>query len=62
MNALGASDRVFHLLDSHPSIPTEGGQTLDALQGRLDFEAVSFSYPARPDVKVLEEVSSRPRP
>eukprot|EP00908_Phaeocystis_cordata_P014119 Transcript_25220.p1 GENE.Transcript_25220~~Transcript_25220.p1 ORF type:complete len:481 (+),score=210.40 Transcript_25220:992-2434(+) len=57
MNALGASDRVFHLLDSHPAIPTEGGQTLDALQGRLDFEAVSFSYPARPDVRVLDEVS-----
>ena len=36
MTALGASERVFGLLDAQPAIRTEGGIRLDQLAGRLD--------------------------
>ena len=56
MTALGASERVFGLLDAQPAIRTEGGIALDQLLGRLELEAISFSYPSRPDVRVLDNV------
>lgn len=57
MSAVGASQRVFALLDSDPSLPLHGGVVLPSLKGRLRLEAVAFRYPTRPDVEVLQDVS-----
>ena len=53
MRAVGASDRVFDLMDRLPHIPTTGGEQLSRIEGRLRFDEVSFTYPSRDDVQVL---------
>ncbi len=52
----GAAERIFELLDRVPAIPSEGGRTLPKVEGRVALEAVSFTYPARKDVPVLQGV------
>ena len=61
MQAVGASRRVFALLDAAPSMPLHGGDTIPAgrLRGSLALVGVSFAYPARPDVDVLRGMSLR---
>jgi len=54
MRAAGAAERVFEVLDRTPEIPTEGGDVLARVEGRLELDGVGFAYPARPDAKVLE--------
>jgi ABC transporter fused permease/ATP-binding protein len=63
MRAVGASQRIFELLDRHaklemgalePTPPLEPtGEMVGHVEGRLRFEGVDFAYPARPDVPVL---------
>ncbi|KAJ8683403.1 hypothetical protein QAD02_019195 [Eretmocerus hayati] len=54
--ALGASTRLFELIDRKPSIPIEGGKILDReLLGDIVFKNVSFSYPTRSDFMVLND-------
>ena len=50
---MGASVRVFELLDRHSAI-TDGSLQLDALKGEIQFDNVMFSYPSRPDTVVLK--------
>ncbi|CAH1801610.1 unnamed protein product, partial [Owenia fusiformis] len=57
MQAVGASVRIFQLLDRLPDIPTEGGSVYDCLQGDLQFNDVRFTYPSRPETEVLKGVS-----
>lgn len=54
MKARGAAGRVFELLDRLPAIPRSEGMRLDEVRGEIAFEAVSFSYPSRPDTIVLQ--------
>jgi len=51
--ATGASERVFELLDQKGTLEMEGGEPVREVTGRLRFEGVDFSYPARSDVAVL---------
>ena len=60
---VGASGRVFFLLDRIPSIPvpkdSKEKSTPDTFQptsmdGNITFENVNFAYPSRPDIKVLD--------
>jgi len=57
MSALGASERVFNLIDRVPAIPYEGGVQSKAIQGHIVFEDVHFSYPTRDDTPVLTGLS-----
>lgn len=57
MRGVSASERVFEVIDSVPSIPIEGGRVLDKVAGRLTFKDVSFTYPTREDVQVLNGIS-----
>ncbi|WPP53166.1 ABC transporter ATP-binding protein [Catalinimonas niigatensis] len=58
--AIGASDRVLDILNQQQEIdPTQyykGKKGLD-IQGRIAFNKVSFSYPTRNDIQVLNDVS-----
>jgi len=63
IEAIGASGRLFFLLDAVPSIPTPPKKDDQpkillkpkCFEGHLDFENVKFAYPARPDINVLDE-------
>ncbi|XP_019619825.1 PREDICTED: ABC transporter B family member 1-like [Branchiostoma belcheri] len=57
MQALGASERIFELLDRKAEVNVSGGKVLDGLNGGIVFKNVSFTYPSRPDSEVLKEVS-----
>ena len=63
---VGASERMFALIDAEPTIPTNGVLADKAAPrpegGRIRFENVHFSYPARKDVKVLNSVSFESSP
>ncbi len=53
MKALGASERVFELLDRETSVGGSGGASVETLEGRVSFEGVDFAYPSRTDLPVL---------
>ncbi len=52
MKALGASERVFDLLDRQATV-ADGATQLDTVRGELTFDGVDFAYPSRSDVPVL---------
>ncbi|MDZ4663532.1 MAG: ABC transporter ATP-binding protein [Bacteroidota bacterium] len=57
--ALGATDRVFELIDGTIE-DIDLGSTTDAEKtksGEIEFKNVSFNYPTRPDFVVLKDVS-----
>ena len=57
MSAIGASERIFALLDTAPGIPNKGGATAEGMRGVIELRNVSFSYPTRASVQVLSKVS-----
>jgi ABC-type multidrug transport system fused ATPase/permease subunit len=56
MRGLGSAERVFELIDRAPAMSLRGGRQLERVAGRLAYEDVRFSYPARPDQVVLHGV------
>jgi len=52
--ALGASERVFELLDRKPVV-SGGSQHPEKVAGAVTFDKISFQYPTRPDVSVLRD-------
>ncbi len=56
----GATDRLRELLDTQPE--RTDGDSAAKLTGYLAFENLSFRYPSRPDVQVLQDVSFFVRP
>jgi ABC-type multidrug transport system fused ATPase/permease subunit len=62
--ALGATHRVRDLLSETPEsleppvpTPSSNGDVKRRLRGEVVFEHVAFTYPSRPDVEVLHDVS-----
>lgn len=56
--AVGATERVFELLNEKPeSIQTENSNSIIKIKGDVQFENVQFSYPSRKEIKVLKDVS-----
>lgn len=52
--ALGASERIFELLSEQPAVDDPADPVpLPEVQGAVRFEGVSFCYPTRPEVQVL---------
>jgi ATP-binding cassette subfamily B protein len=56
VSAKGAAQRVFELLEREPKITTSGDRP-DSFVGEVKFEAVTFSYPSRPDIVILKNFS-----
>ncbi len=56
MRAIGASQRVFQLLDHRSPLEAAGGEVLQEVKGALELDGVSFRYPSRPDIEVLRGV------
>jgi len=57
MNAVGASERIFDLFDRSSIISNRGGEILTDYRGVLQLKDVTFAYPTRSDVLVLDRVS-----
>eukprot|EP00057_Strongylocentrotus_purpuratus_P013698 XP_011668172.1 PREDICTED: ABC transporter B family member 1 [Strongylocentrotus purpuratus] len=62
MKAVGASERIFMLMDRKPEIPEEGGQEIMDFTGEISLETVTFTYPSRPETKILQDVSFEVQP
>jgi ATP-binding cassette, subfamily B, bacterial len=62
--AAGAAERISELLDEKPAIvDAAGAVTLNApIKGEVTFADVSFSYPARASVNVLDHVTFTAKP
>lgn len=57
MKAIGATQRVFELIEREPAVRAKGGLHLYEVLGNVKVDNISFSYPSRADVAVLKDVS-----
>ena len=56
--AVGATERVFELLDEVPEeINSAENPVTEKITGNVSFKNVSFSYPSRPEIEVLKDVN-----
>uniref|UniRef100_A0AAR2IVC5 Bile salt export pump n=1 Tax=Pygocentrus nattereri TaxID=42514 RepID=A0AAR2IVC5_PYGNA len=55
----GAATTIFETIDREPEIDclSEAGYKLDRVKGDLEFHNVTFYYPSRPEVKILDQLS-----
>lgn len=64
LEGLGASGRIFYLLERVPAIPKppkDDGNIPnlkpESMEGSIEFQDVTFAYPSRPDIEVLNGFS-----
>ncbi|XP_072456720.1 ABC-type oligopeptide transporter ABCB9 isoform X3 [Notamacropus eugenii] len=57
MQGVGAAEKVFEFIDRQPTMVYDGSLAPDHLEGRVDFENVTFTYHTRPHTQVLQNVS-----
>ncbi|KAK5847663.1 hypothetical protein PBY51_016773 [Eleginops maclovinus] len=55
----GAATIIFETIEREPEIDclSEAGYKLDRVKGDIEFHNVTFNYPSRPDVKILDKLS-----
>lgn len=55
----GAATNIFETIDREPTIDcmSEEGYKLDKVKGEIEFHNVTFNYPSRPEVKILDNLS-----
>uniref|UniRef100_A0A8B9D242 Bile salt export pump n=1 Tax=Anser brachyrhynchus TaxID=132585 RepID=A0A8B9D242_9AVES len=55
----GAATDIFETIDKKPTIDcmSEDGYKLDKVRGEIEFHNVTFHYPSRPDVKILDNLN-----
>ncbi|XP_048472695.1 antigen peptide transporter 2-like [Rhincodon typus] len=56
-HSVGAAEKVFDYLDQKSTVPTDGNLVKETLKGHVEFQNVSFSYPTRPNIQALKNVS-----
>lgn len=54
MQGVGAAEKVFEFIDRQPTMVHDGSLAPDHLEGRVDFENVTFTYRTRPHTQVLQ--------
>ncbi|XP_068658070.1 ABC transporter B family member 19-like [Aristolochia californica] len=54
-----AASRVFEIIDRVPDIDPYDtrGRVLPSVRGRIEFKAVSFAYPSRPEAQILQSLN-----
>ncbi|XP_078523706.1 ABC-type oligopeptide transporter ABCB9 isoform X2 [Lissotriton helveticus] len=57
MQGVGAAEKVFQFLERKPVMVYEGMLAPQHLEGKVEFKHVTFTYPTRPSVQVLKNVS-----
>ncbi|EDV22056.1 uncharacterized protein TRIADDRAFT_29304 [Trichoplax adhaerens] len=62
MQAVGAADKVFELLDRKSEFTCNGTYAPAQLSGHIQFKDVSFSYPSNRERMVLDKVSFEAKP
>lgn len=60
--AIGASEKIFEYVDRTPDIPPDGTLAPEKLNGHVQFQNITFSYPKRPDTAILKSLSLELRP
>ncbi|XP_025418287.1 multidrug resistance protein 1-like [Sipha flava] len=57
--AIGAASTIFNIIDSKPNIDpySSKGKKINKIQGKVEFKDVSFTYPTRNTVSVLNKLS-----
>uniref|UniRef100_A0A3Q3Q392 ATP-binding cassette, sub-family B (MDR/TAP), member 4 n=1 Tax=Monopterus albus TaxID=43700 RepID=A0A3Q3Q392_MONAL len=57
-SARGAAHKVYSIIDHTPSIDSysDAGFKPDFIKGNIEFKNIHFSYPSRPDVKILNNL------
>ncbi len=57
--AVGATERVFELLDETPEkiCTSRKNTSIEKIKGNVSFQKVAFSYPSRKEIQVLKEVN-----
>jgi ABC-type multidrug transport system fused ATPase/permease subunit len=56
--AVGSTERVFELLEETPEkINATQNHSKEKIKGNVTFKNVGFSYPSRPEIQVLKEVT-----
>ncbi|XP_029941978.1 bile salt export pump-like isoform X2 [Salarias fasciatus] len=55
----GAATMIFETIDREPEIDclSEAGYKLDRVKGDIEFHNVTFHYPSRPEVKILDQLN-----
>ncbi|KAH0621457.1 hypothetical protein JD844_022801 [Phrynosoma platyrhinos] len=55
----GAATNIFETIDKKPTIDcmSEDGYKLDKVRGEIEFHNVTFYYPSRPEVKILDKLN-----
>ncbi|KAG8559745.1 hypothetical protein GDO81_017438 [Engystomops pustulosus] len=55
----GAATNIFEIIDKVPTIDcmSEDGNKLDKVKGDIEFHNISFHYPSRPKVKILDKLN-----
>lgn len=59
---IGATEHLMDILDEDSELELNKGKVKTAINGSIEFQNVEFSYPQRPDVQVLKNVSFNVRP
>lgn len=58
LKAIGASERILEILGMESEIKIQDKPVISSpIKGNISFEHVEFSYPGRPDVAVLKDIS-----
>ncbi|KTW28416.1 hypothetical protein T552_01678 [Pneumocystis carinii B80] len=57
MKGLGASSRLFELIDKKITRKPTAGIFVDSIKGSIKFQDVCFSYPTRPDMPIFSKLS-----
>lgn len=54
-----AAAKIFRIIDHKPTIDknSKSGLELDSVLGQVEINSVNFSYPARPDILILNNFS-----